>query len=160
MNNNNGQIVHVPLQPNYQTQSQKTVVTRVVVVPNYDADTNPWVGYDALWLWVKGVRKWPVRTLSVTIGMVWLGTFGFFFVWNSLISRQQSAKAPDPFNPAQVGWAMGGGFGVQTVNYGNQALTPTLASYSGGARQLTNAELRRTQRGDALQTVPTSYDGQ
>ncbi len=154
MTNNNSSIVHVPLQPNYQTQSQQTVVTRVVVVPNYDADTNPWVGYDAICLWIKALRQWPIRTASVSIGLIWLSIFGFFFAWNALISRQQVAKSPDPFNPAQVGWAVGGGLGTQTINYANTSFSPTFASYGGG-RQLTRTELRQLQRG-ALQTVPIS----
>ena len=151
------QMQTIPITPTYSMNEAQTVITRVVVVPNYDANTNPWVGYDAICLWIKALRRWPIRTLSVTIGLGWISIFGVCFAWNALISRQQVAKSPDPFNPAQVGWAAGGGFGTQTVNYANQTVTPTLASWSGGSRQLTNAELRRTQRSDALEVVPTSY---
>jgi hypothetical protein len=146
----------IPITPTYSMNPESTTITRIVVAPNYDADTNPWVGYDAICLWFKAVRRWPVRTLSVSIGLTWISIFGVCFAWNALISRQQVAKSPDLFNPAQVGWAVGGGLGYQTVNYANGALTPTLASWGGGGRQLTNAELRRTQRSDVLQTVPVS----
>jgi hypothetical protein len=72
-----------------------------------------------------------------------------------LISRQQAASNPDPFNPVQTGWALGGGVGVQGVQAANASFTPTLASYANGGRQLTRNELRQLQRG-ALQTVPIS----
>ena len=122
-----------------------------------DAEYRPmrppeWIAWEGICKWAVGMRYYPFRSSALTIGCIWVSLFLIFAGWNAIFSKQRVAGA-DPFNPMQAGWFVGGSFGTAAIDAGNQALSPTMASFAGNNPTLTPADLRVRNRRGNLQTV-------
>lgn len=121
--------------------------------PNYDIDTNAWIGYDAIMLWFKSWFKYPIRTLIASSGVVFGMIFLIGMVTNVLFYRQRVA-IKDPLNPMQVGFWVGGSVFTPVVNGLGESINPYVEASFTGKTPIVSPLNNNTRRNSGLRTVP------